>query len=106
MEFLSKFGPTGCDGIFGPNGCDGIFRIIRPMRLASTYKHVVVFSDSDWEKYSAPVDGYQMVGTVTRGPHESALAMRDGVYYAVNAGRCEPLAGRKIELGVEHATYA
>ena len=76
------------------------------MRLASTYKHTVLFSDSEWEKYSGPVDGYQMVGTVTRGPHESALAMRDGVYYAVNDGRCEPLAGRKIELGVTYAAYA
>jgi hypothetical protein len=76
------------------------------MRTASSYKHVVVFSDADWEKFTAPVDGFVMVGTVTRGPHESALALRDGVYYAVNEGRCEPLVGRKIELGVEHATYA
>jgi hypothetical protein len=76
------------------------------MRLASTYKHVVVFADSDWEKYSTLVDGYQMVGTVTRGPHVSALAMRDGRYYAVNDGRCEPLVGRKIELGVHHASAA
>ena len=76
------------------------------MRTASSYKHVVVFSDTDWEKYTTPVDRYIMVGTVTRGPTESALAMRDGVYYAVNNGLCEPLVGRKIELGVEHATYA
>ena len=76
------------------------------MRLASTYKHVVVLSDSDWEKYSHAVDGFIMVGTVTRGPHASALALRDGTYYAVNDGRCEPLVGRKIELGVHHATVA
>lgn len=69
-------------------------------------RHVVVFSDSAWEKYSRSVDGYQMVGTVQRGPHESALAIREGRYYAVNEGRCEPLVGRKIDLGVEHATNA
>ena len=74
------------------------------MRLASTYKHVVIFSDSNWEKFSALVDGYQMVGTVTRGPHVSALAIRDWRYYAVNDERCEPLVGRKIELGIRHAS--
>lgn len=76
------------------------------MRTASTYEHTVVFSDTAWEKFTHPVDGFIPVGTVTRGPHESALAMRDGRYYAVNEGRCEPLVGRKIKLGVEHATVA
>ena len=101
MEFLGQPAPME---FLGQGPVVGFFRIIRPMRIASTYKHVVVFTDSGWEKYSGPVDGYQMVGTVTRGPHESALAMRDGRYYAVNEGRCEPLVGRKIELGVAHAT--
>ena len=76
------------------------------MRTASSYKHTVVFTDSGWEKFTAPVENLIMVGTITRGPTESALAMRDGRYYAVNNGLCEPLVGRKIELGVEHATYA
>lgn len=67
-------------------------------------RHVVVLSDSAWEKYSAPVAGYQMVGVVTRGDLSSALAMRNGVYFAVNDGRCDPLVQRKIELGVQHAT--
>ena len=69
-------------------------------------RHVVVLSDSAWEKYSRPVDGYQMVGTVQRGEFASALAIREGRYYAVNEGRCEPLVGRKIDLGVEYATHA
>ena len=67
-------------------------------------RHVVVLSDSAWEKYSALVDGYQMVGTVQRGEYVAALALKDGKYYAVVQGRCDPLVQRKIELGVQHAT--
>ena len=101
MEFLGKRGVTEFLGQPAPLE---FLRYIEPMSDLNRKRHVVVLSDSAWEKYSAPVDGYQMVGTVTRGPHESALAMRDGRYYAVNEGRCEPLVGRKIELGVQHAT--
>lgn len=67
-------------------------------------RHLVVLSDTAWEAYSPQPPGYQMIGTVRRGEHIGALAMRDGRYFCVNEGRCEPLVERKIELGMQHAT--
>jgi len=66
-------------------------------------RHVVVFTDTDWEKYSAPVDGYIMVGTVQRGDLIGALAIKDSRYFCVINSMCEPLIERKIKLGIDHA---
>ena len=66
-------------------------------------RHVVVFSDSAWEEFTQPVDGYIMLGTVSRGDYVGALAIKDGRYFCVIGGNCEPLVERKIKLGVEHA---
>lgn len=66
-------------------------------------RHVVIYSDSDWEKYSKPVDGYIMVGTIARGDLVGALAIKEGRYYCVINGHCEPLVERKIKQGIEHA---
>jgi hypothetical protein len=68
-------------------------------------RHVVIFSDAAWEKYTAPVDGFVMVGTVQRGDHVGALAIKDSRYFCVINGLCEPLVERKIALGVQHATH-
>ena len=69
-------------------------------------RHIVVLSDTAWEKYTAPVDGYIMIGTVQRQDHIGALAIKDGRHFCVIEGRCEPLVERKIALGLDHATYA
>lgn len=70
-------------------------------------RHTIVFSDTDWEKYSQPVDGFIMLGTVQRGPdHIGALAIKDGRHYCIVNGLCEPLNERKIAISKEYATYA
>ncbi len=69
-------------------------------------RHVVVLSDTDCGKYTKPVDGYIMIGTVQRQEHIGALAIKDGRHYCVIDGLCEPLNERKIALGLDHATYA
>ena len=67
-------------------------------------RHIVVLSDTAWEAYTAPVDGYLMFGTIERGEHIGALAVKDGRHFCVNDGRCEPLNERQIALGMQHAT--
>ena len=67
-------------------------------------RHEVVLSDSTWEKYTKPVDGYLMFGTVQRGDHIGALAVKDGRHFCIIDGHCEPLVERKIALGMHHAT--
>ena len=75
-----------------------------PMNNLNRKRHVVVLSDSAWEKHSAPVDGYFMIGTVQRGDYAGALAVKDGRHFCVINGLCEPLNERKIEQGLTHAT--
>jgi hypothetical protein len=69
-------------------------------------RHVVVLSDTAWEKYTSPVDGHIMIGTIQRGDHIGALSVRDGRHFCIIDGLCEPLVERKIEQGVHHATVA
>ena len=70
-------------------------------------RHTIVFSDSEWEKYTPPVDGYVMLGTIRRGPnHIGALAFKDGRHFCVIEGRCEPLNERRVAVSREYATYA
>jgi hypothetical protein len=66
-------------------------------------RHGVILSDSSWEKYTKPVDGFVMVGTVQRGDYIGALAIKDSRYFCVVNGLCEPLVERKIALGMQHA---
>jgi len=66
-------------------------------------RHVVVYSDTECEKYSAPVDGYLMVGTIARGDLVGALAIKEGRHFCVINGLCEPLNPKKIKLGIDNA---
>ena len=67
-------------------------------------RHEVVLSDTAWQTYTQPVDGYAMVGTVKRGDYIGALAIKDSRHFCVINGLCEPLVERKIALGMDHAT--
>lgn len=66
-------------------------------------KHIVVLSDSEWEKYTKPIDGHIFIGTIQRSSVVGALSIKDGRHYCVINGNCEPLNERKITLGIDHA---
>ena len=76
------------------------------MSNLNALRHTIVFSDTEWQKYTKPVDGFIMVGTIQRGPnHIGALAMRDGKHYCVTNGLCEPLNERRVGVAMEYATH-
>ena len=81
-------------------------RYDEPMANLNRTRHLVVLSDTAWEAFTNPVDGYIMIGTVQRGEHIGALAVKDGRHFCVVKGLCEPLNERKIEQGMSHAAYA
>ena len=75
------------------------------MSSLNAQKHTAILSD-DWKQFTQPVDGFDLIGTIQRGKHIAALAVRDGRYYGVDRGLCEPLNQNQVLKAMRKAGYA
>jgi hypothetical protein len=75
------------------------------MANLNAQKHTVILTD-EWHGLTRPVTGYEMIGTIQRGKHIAALAERDGRYFSVENGLCEPLNQNQVLKAMRKAGYA
>lgn len=75
------------------------------MANLNAQKHTVEFTD-DWIRFTNPVPDYKIVGTIQRGKHIAAFAERDGRYFSVENGLCEPLNQNQVLKAMRKAGYA
>jgi len=57
---------------------------------------IIADGGHDWKKYTGPVHGVLMIGTVNDGSHESALGLLAGRYVAVRCGETFRLTQRDV----------
>ena len=75
------------------------------MANLNAQKHTAILTD-DWHSLTRLVDGFDIIGTIQRGKHIAALAVREGVYYSVERGLCEPLNQNQVLKAMRKAGYA
>ena len=66
-------------------------------------KHLIVYSDTAWQSYADPVPDFIMLGTIQRGQHIGAMAIKNGVYYCINGAAIEPLNQSRVLKALPHA---